>query len=281
MGPGLITAAFAWSLIEPVDYNLAASAIWDGFKLLVARYRIARTRDRHPDEPELQHDEPTIRLEISVTEEGASLSAQISGHNAEMLDRAMQSFDNAVSELASLADPGHWGFVLAFSGFKLPRTVKPPLPSGAATHSFSSSVFRRWRYLSNAWLKGLISAPRTWAPRRHGGYAPAGPACCKISNDGSVPGVLCMEPAALRNRRVILADPAARLAGRALRHHEGSGGPRSTRLVARQGRHRPGGSGHSGWGRSRRRRCGSGSPGSSAPEGCSTRYGATAPSGTR
>jgi hypothetical protein len=34
------------------------------------------------------------------------------------------------------------------------------------------------------------------------------------------PGVLFMEPAAPRNRRVIFADPAARLAGRALRHHD-------------------------------------------------------------
>jgi hypothetical protein len=30
----------------------------------------------------------------------------------------------------------------------------------------------------------MISVSRTWAPRRHGGYAPAEPACCEVDNGG-------------------------------------------------------------------------------------------------
>jgi hypothetical protein len=43
---------------------------------------------------------------------------------------------------------------------------------------------------------------------------PQGQRAARSTTMGQFPGVLCMEPAALRNRRVIFADPAARLAGR-------------------------------------------------------------------
>lgn len=95
---GSITIGVLLPVVQSLGPNLAASAIWDGLKYLVLRYRDQRLTSLGPGEPPLQPDEPTVKIRVHSKDSEFKITAEVRTNDIEVLREALRTLPQLVKE---------------------------------------------------------------------------------------------------------------------------------------------------------------------------------------